>query len=140
MDGLHIEITALPIDLNQAWTLARSPKAGAVAFFVGTVRDNTQEKAVERLEYEAYTEMAVMEIEKIAHEMKTRWPVEKAVFFHRTGMLGHGEIAVVVAVATPHRAEAFEACRFAIDTLKQTVPIWKKEVYGDGETWVSATP
>jgi molybdopterin synthase catalytic subunit len=79
-------------------------------------------------------------MEKIGEETQRRWPVKKIAIFHRVGRLEIGEIAVVIAVSTPHRRESFEACQFAIDTLKQTVPIWKKEVFFDGEVWVSAHP
>ncbi len=110
--------------------------AGGVVTFVGNVRDRARGRSIEYLEYEAYPEMAEREMQKIADEAALRWPGVRVAIAHRTGHLEIGEAAVVIAAAAPHRAEAFEACRFAIDTLKQTVPIWKKEVATDGEYWV----
>lgn len=108
--------------------------------FVGTVRQHTDQRRVLRLEFEAYETMALRELEKIAAAVKQRWSVEKIAICHRLGTLRVGEVAVVIAVAKPHRQAAFEACHYAIDTLKQTVPIWKREVFADGAVWVSAHP
>jgi molybdopterin synthase catalytic subunit len=108
--------------------------------FIGTVRDNTQGKTVLRLDFEAYAPMAISEMQKIADQVKARWPAEKVAFHHRVGTLELGEIAVIIAVSTPHRKASFEACQYAIDTLKETVPIWKKEIFEDGEVWVAAHP
>ena len=135
-----ITLTDQPLDINQITQLAHSPDAGAVNVFVGTVRANTQAKKVMRLEYEAYEPMAVSEIQKIVDAAKLQWPVKKIAVSHRVGILTVGEIAVVVAVSTPHRKESFEACQFIIDSLKQTVPIWKNEIFEGGEEWVSAHP
>ena len=110
--------------------------AGGVVTFVGRVRDNARGHAIEYLEYEAYPEMAEREMQKIADVASERWPGTRVAIAHRTGHLEIGDAAVVIAASSPHRAEAFEACRFAIDTLKRTVPIWKKEVAADGEYWV----
>jgi molybdopterin synthase catalytic subunit len=135
-----ILLTETPIDLPAVLAHVQAPGAGAVDVFIGTVRDNTQRKAVVRLEYEAYAPMALKKMEELAAEARRRWPVEALAIVHRVGLLQIGEAAVVIAVATPHRAEAFEACRWLIDTLKETVPIWKKEVFEDGEVWVAAHP
>ncbi len=135
-----ITITDQPLDINQITQLAHSPEAGAVNLFVGTVRANTQKKKVVRLEYEAYEPMAVSEIQKICEAAKLKWPIRKIAVSHRVGILTVGEVAVVVAVSTPHRKESFEACQFIIDSLKQTVPIWKKEIFEGGEEWISAHP
>ena len=135
-----ITLTDQPLDINQITQLAHSTEAGAVNVFVGTVRANTQAKKVIRLEYEAYEPMAVSEIQKIVDAAKLRWPVKNCAVSHRVGILTVGEIAVIVAVATPHRKESFEACQFIIDSLKQTVPIWKKEIFEGGEEWISAHP
>ena len=135
-----IQITDQPIDVMSVIKAASSGGAGAIDIFIGTVRDNTQGKEVERLEYESYDSMAVKEIQKIAEQACKQWPVQKYAIVHRKGVLEIGDAAVVVAVSTPHRAESFAACKFIIDTLKQTVPIWKKEVFEDGESWVSAHP
>ena len=135
-----ITLSHQPLDINHITQLASSPDAGAVNVFVGTVRANTHAKNVVRLEYEAYEPMAVSEIQKIVDAAKLKWPVNKIAVSHRMGTLSVGEIAVVVAVSTPHRKESFEACQFIIDSLKQTVPIWKKEIFEGGEEWISAHP
>ncbi|MCS5638683.1 MAG: molybdopterin converting factor subunit 1 [Myxococcota bacterium] len=109
---------------------------GGVVTFVGTVRNEARGHAIQYLEYEAYPEMAEREMEKIAEEAAQRWPGTRLAIAHRVGHLEIGDAAVIIAACAPHRAEAFEACRFAIDTLKVTVPIWKKEVAVDGEYWV----
>ncbi|MFQ5601926.1 MAG: molybdenum cofactor biosynthesis protein MoaE [bacterium] len=109
---------------------------GAVTIFLGRVRDYAQGRQVTKMAYQAYPDMALKKMQEIESEIQTRWPVAKAVLVHRTGELQLGEVSVAIAVATPHRREAFEACRFAINTLKETVPIWKKEIFADGESWV----
>jgi len=135
-----IALTEQPISIAEVIEAAQSDQAGAVDVFIGTVRNYSLEKTVVRLEYEAYDQMALKIMGEIAEQVKARWPVKKIVMVHRKGALQIGEVAVVVAVSTPHRKEAFEACQYTIDTLKQTVPIWKKEIYENGETWVSAHP
>lgn len=135
-----VTLTADPIDVASAYQLIQADGAGAIDLFLGVVRDNTQARPVDRLEYEAYDRMAVSEMQKIVDEAYRRWPIFKCVVIHRTGLLQIGEIAVLIGVATPHRADAFEATRYIIDTIKQTVPIWKKEIFTDGEVWVNATP
>ena len=135
-----IEITDQPIDSNKIIKAAESSDAGALNVFIGTVRAKTSEKKVIRLEYECYEPMAKSEIQKIINQATARWPILKVAISHRTGILTIGEEAVVVAVSTPHRKESFEACQFIIDSLKQTVPIWKKEIFEGGEEWVSAHP
>lgn len=117
-----------------------SPESGGIDIFIGTVRNATKGKTVLKLEFEAYGPMALKEMEKIANQVFEKWPVQKVLLHHRTGVLSVGEVPVVIAVSAAHRAAAFEACRFIIDTLKQTVPIWKKEFFEDGEVWVGATP
>jgi molybdopterin synthase catalytic subunit len=112
------------------------PDAGGVVSFVGAVRDQARGRAIRFLEYEAYPEMAVSEMERIRAEAARRWPGTRVAIAHRIGHLEVGELAVVVVAASAHRDQAFQACRFAIDTLKQTVPIWKKEVATDGAYWV----
>jgi molybdopterin synthase catalytic subunit len=109
---------------------------GGVVTFQGVVRDNARGKQVRSLEYDAYIEMAEQQMAQIADEVAARWETSAVAMVHRIGRLGIGECSVVVVVACPHRGEAFEACRYAIDTLKSTVPIWKKEIYVDGEEWV----
>jgi len=135
-----IEITATAIDVQKIINAASHPEAGAVNTFIGTVRNNANTKSVLRLEYEAYEPMAIAEIKKIVDQACQRWPIKGYAISHRTGVLLPGEIAVVAAIATPHRAQSFEACQYIIDTLKATVPIWKKEVFEDGEEWIAAHP
>ena len=108
--------------------------------FIGTVRNATKGKKVNKLEFEAYEPMAIAEMEKIAKQAFEKWPVQKVLIHHRIGVLEVGEVPVVIAVSAAHRAAAFDACRYIIDTLKQTVPIWKKEIFEDGEVWVAAHP
>lgn len=117
-----------------------SPESGGIDLFIGTVRNATKGKKVIKLEFEAYEPMAVAEMEKIAIQAIDKWPVQKVLIHHRTGVLEVGEVPVVIAVSAAHRAAAFDACRYIIDTLKQTVPIWKKEIFEDGEVWVAAHP
>lgn len=133
-----VRIVDHPIDV--ASLLETSPGDGAACLFVGVVRNEHDGRRVERLEYEAYEEMAVPLMEEIAAEAKRRFPVTEVRLVHRVGRLAIGETSVAVAVASPHRAEAFEACRFAIDKLKATVPIWKKEYYADGTAWLEGSP
>jgi len=109
---------------------------GGVVTFVGTVRNKARGESIQYLEYEAYPEMAESEMEKIAVEAARRWPGVRVAMAHRVGHLDIGDAAVVIAACAPHRGEAFEACRFCIDTLKQDVPIWKKEVAVSGAYWV----
>ncbi|GAA0893430.1 molybdenum cofactor biosynthesis protein MoaE [Fulvivirga kasyanovii] len=135
-----IKITEHPLNPDDITSTVFSNEAGAVNVFIGTVRATTQDKKVVRLEFETYLNMAIKEIEKIIEAMKNKWPVHHVVVHHRIGTLTVGEIAVVIAVSSPHRKEAFAACQYAIDTLKETVPIWKKEIFEDGEVWVSAHP
>lgn len=135
-----IEITEQPIEVQKVIEAASLKEAGAINTFIGTVRNHTSGKKVTRLEYEAYEPMAVSEIRKIIEEASQQWKLTGWAVSHRVGTLLPGEIAVVVAVATPHRKESFAACQFIIDSLKQTVPIWKKEFFEDGDQWVSAHP
>jgi molybdopterin synthase catalytic subunit len=129
-----IALTREPIDI--AALGAPAPADGAACTFVGVVRDLNAGRAVRHLEYEAFEEMALPLMEEIAAEARRRWPVTAVTMVHRLGRLEIGEASVAVAVFSPHRAEAFEACRYVIDTLKATVPIWKKEFYADGAVWV----
>jgi molybdopterin synthase catalytic subunit len=134
-----VKITRDPLDEAAVTTLVRSladPADGGVVIFQGVVRDNARGKRVRYLEYDAYPEMAAQQMASIAAEVERRWHTGNVALVHRIGRLEIGECSVVVVVACPHRGEAFEACRYAIDTLKTTVPIWKKEVAEDGEEWV----
>ena len=134
MPDALVRLTRDPIDVPGL--LAVSPADGAVCLFVGVVRSENGGRAVSHLEYEAYEDMAVPLMEQIAAETCARWPVTVVRLVHRLGRLEIGQPSVAVAVASPHRAEAFAACRYAIDTLKAKVPIWKKEFYADGAVWL----
>ncbi len=134
-----IQITRDPLDRPAIDAIVQGvwhAGAGGIVTFEGVVRDHARGKRVRSLEYDAYPEMAEQEMTKIAAEVERRWQTDHLAMVHRIGKLEIGEVAVVVAVACAHRAEAFEACRYAIDTLKASVPIWKKEVAEDGEEWV----
>lgn len=132
-----IEITQSPIDHAAITERVRSNRAGAVCSFLGTVREFTAERRTASLDYEAYPGMAEKKMAELEAEARRRWPIIDAALVHRVGHLDLGEISVVVAVSCPHRDQAFEACRWLIDTLKQVVPIWKKELWADGtEEWV----
>ena len=133
-----VRLVREPIEL--ASLQQTTPRDGALCLFVGVVRNDNGGRPVVRLEYEAYEEMALPLMEEIAAETARRFPVTDVRLVHRLGRLGIGEASVAVAVASPHRAEAFAACRFAIDTLKAQVPIWKKELYADGSEWLDGTP
>ncbi|GAA4306654.1 molybdenum cofactor biosynthesis protein MoaE [Compostibacter hankyongensis] len=128
------------IDLNEAYHYLRHPGAGAVNLFIGTVRDQGQGKAVTRLSFEAYEEMALREMQKIGAGALEKWPLKKLLIVHTKGEKQVGEPVVVVGVSAPHRDVSFEACRHLIDTLKQRVPIWKKEFYTDQSSWINAHP
>ena len=136
----QIQISAEPLNIQSCIDWVMSPQAGGIDVFIGTVRDATKGKTVIQLEFEAYEPMAIKEMEKIASHAFEKWPVQKLLIHHRTGVLQVGEVPVIIAVAAAHRDAAFEACRYVIDTLKQTVPIWKKEIFEDGEVWVAAHP
>ncbi|MDI9872045.1 MULTISPECIES: molybdenum cofactor biosynthesis protein MoaE [Flectobacillus] len=133
-----IAIADSPINIQECIDAAQSERAGAVDVFIGTVRNHNKDKSVVRLEFETYDSMAVKKMQELADEAQVRWNTEKIVMVHRKGVLSIGDVAVVIAVATPHRAASFEACKWLIDTLKQVVPIWKKEVYDNGEEWLEA--
>jgi molybdopterin synthase catalytic subunit len=136
----QIKLSVSTLNVQECVDWVMSPETGGIDVFVGTVRNATKGKAVMRLEFEAYLKMAVSELEKIAQQALKQWPVQKILIHHRTGILQIGEIPVIIAVAAAHRDAAFDACRYIIDTLKQTVPIWKKEIFEDGEVWVAAHP
>ena len=131
-----IQITREPLDRDALIASVSDPGVGGIVVFEGVVRDNARGKQVRYLEYDVYPEMAVQQIREIIAEAQRRWNVDRVAVAHRIGRLEIGEASVIIVVATPHRAEAFEACRYIIDTLKTTVPIWKKEVAMNGEEWV----
>ena len=129
-------LSAEPLDLSAAVAEVESVDAGAVATFVGTVRRRSRGRDVLHLEYEAYEEMAEQMLRALAEELKTKHELSEVAIHHRVGRVEIGEPSVVIAVSAPHRAAALEACREAIDTLKETIPLWKKEVYEGGAEWI----
>jgi molybdopterin synthase catalytic subunit len=129
-------IVSEPIDLNALVAQVASPRAGGIATFLGVVRDNSLGRKVLHLFYEAYPPMALKELERLEAEVRGRWEIEAIAIVHRIGRLEIGEASVAIAVSSPHRREAIEACHFAIDRLKQTVPVWKKEFWEGGEVWI----
>jgi len=136
MDDL-IELTERPLSETALARTVDDPGAGAIALFSGVVRDQTGGRRVKFLEYEAHAPMAVAKMREIAAALRERWPdLRRVTIVHRVGRLEIGESSVMIAVSSPHRRHAFEACQYAIDTLKETVPIWKKEHFEDGEVWV----
>jgi MoaE-MoaD fusion protein len=135
--GDWVEVTTVPLSEDRVAAAVSDPGAGGIVLFSGVVRDETGGRRVKYLEYEAHAPMAVAKMREIAAAVRERWPgVRKVALVHRIGRLEIGESSVMIAVASPHRAEAFAACHFAIDTLKTTVPVWKKEHFEDGEVWV----
>jgi molybdopterin synthase catalytic subunit len=129
-------ISEAPLDPEAVAARVAGPACGGLVSFQGAVRDHARGRSIRHLEYEAYPGMAEAEMEKICGEAEARWPGARVAIDHRVGRLAIGELAVVVAAAAPHRDAAFAAARYAIDVLKQRVPIWKKEVASDGEYWV----
>ncbi len=134
-----ILVTQNRIDIDSVIQAVESPKTGAVVTFDGRVRNHSRGKPVKHLYYEAYTEMALTELSAIRESALRRWPLEKVAIVHRLGQLKIGETSVFIAVSSAHRADAFSACQYLIDTLKESVPIWKKEYFEDGEEWVELT-
>ncbi len=136
-----ISITTSPIVPEVVLDEMNSHEAGAICLFLGTVRELTAGRRTVALEYEAYPEMALRKLAELESEARGRWPVIEIAIVHRVGRLELGEVSVAVAVNSPHRQDAFEACRWLIDTLKERVPIWKKEEWSDGsEEWIHPHP
>lgn len=139
-DSIFIHIAKEALDLQACFDFVQDEGCGGIAVFVGTVRDNTNNRSVKKLEFSAYEPMAIKEMKKIAMEAIEKFGIHKIAIHHAVGELKIGAVPVIIAVSSSHRAAAFEACQFAIDTLKKTVPIWKKEYFEDGEVWVNAHP
>lgn len=139
-DALLVSVTAGPLSVDSALAAVADPGAGGTCVFVGTVRDRSDQGEVTGLTYESWDELAVRRLTEIGEELHRTWPLRRVAVLHRTGDLAIGEASVVVAVSAAHRAEAFEACRQAIERLKQDVPIWKKEGLRSGEAhWVKGS-
>ena len=132
-----IELTEQPLSPDKFTEAVRRHSNGAVVTFLGTTRDNFEGKRVVTLEYEAYDAMALKKLEEVRQELLAEFGLDDLAIGHRTGLVGLGEISLVVAVGSPHRKEAFQACHQAVDRIKEVVPIWKKEVYEDGSRWVA---
>ena len=139
-DGGRAWLQAAPLSMEALLREVEGEDAGGVVTFTGTVRNHSRGHAIDHLEYEAYEPMAEKEMRKIARQVGERWPEVRIAISHRVGRLEIGDAAVMIAAASPHRGEAFDACRYAIDTLKQTVPIWKKEFAESGTYWVEENP
>ena len=140
MSNTSIKITSEKLNLDKCYEFVKDDSCGGIVAFVGTVRNSTQKKEVIQLEFSAYQAMAIKEMQYIAEVALKKFSIKKIAIHHAEGMLQIGDIPVIVVVSAPHRKAAFEACEFAIDTLKETVPIWKKEHFSDGEVWVNAHP
>jgi molybdopterin synthase catalytic subunit/molybdopterin converting factor small subunit len=136
VSGGAFVVTDDPLSLEAAVEEVTNDRAGAVATFTGTVRSESRGRTVHHLEYEAYTEMAESVMAGLATVLKARYQLQDVAIHHRVGRVEIGEASVVIAVSAPHRADALAACKDAIDALKETVPLWKKEVYEGGEEWV----
>ena len=136
VSGGSLVLSAEPLDVAVVVAEAASDDAGAISTFVGTVRRSSRGREVVRLEYEAFEEMAEPMLRSLADELTERHGLCAVAIHHRVGVVEIGEPSIVIAVSAPHRAAAIEACREAIDTLKQTIPLWKKEIYADGEQWI----
>jgi molybdopterin synthase catalytic subunit len=132
----RFRVGAQPLDAVEVTAVASDPACGAVVTFIGTVRDNNTGRQVRYLEYEAFEPLAIKAFERIAQEAAARWPDVRLAIHHRTGRVEIGEASVVIAVASPHRADAFAVSRYAIERLKQIAPIWKHEHFDGGEVWI----
>ena len=136
--GRLFKVVATPLDVREVIAAVEDPGAGAVVSFTGAVRDNSLGKAVVALEYEAYPAAAEKMMARIADEIAERWGLHRVAIIHRVGRLTIGEASVVIAVSSPHRQEAFAACEYVLKRLKEIVPVWKKEAYTDGATWIGS--
>ena len=139
-DNSSIKLSSKKLYLQTCYDFVQDVSCGGIALFVGTVRNQTKNKEVIRLDFSAYGPMAIKEMQKIADQALRKFDILKIAIHHAEGELHLGDIPVIIAVSAPHRKAAFDACQFAIDTLKETVPIWKKEHFTDGEVWVNSTP
>tara|TARA_B110000881_G_C18584255_1_gene523719 strand:- start:42 stop:464 length:423 start_codon:yes stop_codon:yes gene_type:complete len=140
MSKTSIKITSEKLDLNYCYQFVTDASCGGISAFVGIVRNDTQNKKVMQLEFSTYKPMAIKEMQKIAEATLEKFDVQRIAIHHAEGLLQIGDIPVIITASAKHRKAAFEACEFAIDTLKESVPIWKKEYFEDGEVWVNAHP
>ncbi|MBW3632192.1 MAG: MoaD family protein [Chloroflexi bacterium] len=137
-EGKRFRIQSEALDPRLTESLVAHAGAGAIATFIGTVRDHGRGREVTHLEYEAYAPAAELTLEQIGEEIRERWGVDRVAIIHRVGSLEIGEASVVISVASAHREAAFDACRYAIERIKEIVPIWKKEHYADGAAWLGS--
>lgn len=140
MDRKNIKILEETLSIDTAYAFILDESCGGNCFFAGTVRNKNKGKKVTHLDFESYEPMAIKEMSKIADQCLKKFDVLKVAIHHRSGYVGLKDIAVIIAISAPHRGDAFKACQFAIDSLKETVPIWKKEHLEDGSYWVGARP
>ena len=137
---IDVKIQKTALNLTACVNKLTHPASGGVAVFIGTTRNHTDGRKVLRLEFEAYHKMALTEMKQIAENASQKWPISGILIYHREGIVKAGQTAVIIVAAAERRDAAFQACRYAIDTLKKTVPIWKKEVFEDGAEWVTPHP
>ena len=140
MQRTSIKITSDKLNLQECYRFVEDDSCGGISTFIGTVRNDTQGKEVTQLDFSTYKPMAIKEMQKIAELTLEKFNIYKIAVHHAEGVLKIGDIPVIIAVSSKHRKAAFAACEFAIDTLKETVPIWKKEYFSDGVVWVNAHP
>lgn len=140
MQRTSIKITSDKLNLQECYRFVEDASCGGISSFIGTVRNDTQGKEVTKLDFSTYKPMAIKEMQKIAELTLEKFDIYKIALHHAEGVLKIGDIPVIIAVSSKHRKAAFAACEFAIDTLKETVPIWKKEYFSDGAVWVNAHP
>ncbi|PHQ57150.1 MAG: molybdenum cofactor biosynthesis protein MoaE [Lutibacter sp.] len=140
MEFTSVKITAEKLNLQDCYNFVQDASCGGIALFVGTVRNATKNKEVTLLDFSGYEPMAVKEMRKIANIALEKFSIHKIAIHHAVGELQIGDIPVIIAVSSAHRKAAFEACEYAIDTLKESVPIWKKEHFEDGQVWVNSHP
>lgn len=140
MQRTSIKITSDKLNLQECYRFVEDASCGGISAFIGTVRNDTQGKEVTQLDFSTYKPMAIKEMQKIAALTLEKFDIYKIAVHHAEGVLKIGDIPVIIAVSSKHRKAAFAACEFAIDTLKEMVPIWKKEYFSDGAVWVNAHP
>ncbi len=140
MGNTSIKISSEKLNLDKCYEFVTDDSCGGISAFIGTVRNSTKNKDVTQLDFSTYKPMAIKEMQKIANVALEKFKIKKIAIHHAEGVLQIGDIPVIITASAPHRKAAFEACEFAIDTLKETVPIWKKEYFSDGEVWVNAHP
>ena len=140
MERTSIKITSEKLNLQECYNFVEDDCCGGISAFIGTVRNDTQGKEVTQLDFSTYKPMAIKEMQKIADLALEKFNIKKIAIHHAEGMLQIGDVPVIITASAKHRKAAFLACEFAIDTLKETAPIWKKEHFSDGEVWVNAHP